>query len=90
MTDEVHQNVLIVNDDSATTRLALAALAARGIRGTVVRDVASATAKLAGCEWDLILADLAAGCADGEAGRGAELVRKVKDDFPELPVIMIT
>ena len=57
MAEEVHQNVLIVSDESETTRLLLEALAARGVRGTVVRDVASAMAKVEAQDWDLVVAD---------------------------------
>lgn len=86
MDNEVHQNVLVVNDESETTRLVLEVLAGRGIRGTVAHDMSSAAGKLDGRDWDLVMVDLQMSAPNGG---GPGLVRKAKDNFPELPVIAL-
>jgi DNA-binding NtrC family response regulator len=83
MAEKVYQNVLISSADAKLTRLALEVLARRGIRGTAVGELASAVEKLASQPWDLVLADAEVG---GEGG--LELLRAVKTDWPELPVVM--
>ncbi len=85
MVEKVFQNVLILNDDPQTTRLLLEILAARGIRGAVVRNAASAAKKLIQKDWSLVLADLRLAEADG-----LKFLRRLKEDDPELAVVAIS
>jgi DNA-binding NtrC family response regulator len=85
MADQAHQNVLIADDEAATTRLVLQVLAAKGIRGTVVRDAPAACDRLERLPWDLVLADL-----EVPQGGGFEIVRRAKLRSPELPVVMLS
>ncbi len=78
------QNVLFVCDDPPTTRLVLEMLAARGVRGTVARDTAAGCRQLPRRSWDLALIDLSPVAADW-----AELMERVREQDPELPVVMI-
>ena len=83
MAEKVHQNVLIINADAKVTRLTLEVLARRGIRGTVVKQLKAGLEKVAAGGWDLVMADL--NLPDGD---GLTLLRRVKQEFPELPVVM--
>jgi len=76
-------NVLIVEPEASTTRSVLEALAARGVRGVVARDLSQAEQRFeAGC-WDLVLCDLAV------PGGYLEVVRRLKNGEPELPVVLL-
>lgn len=83
MTQPVYQNVLLVEAEAATTRLLLEVLAARGIRGTVARDLKTADERFEQGRWDLVIADL------DVPGTGLEIVRRIKSRDPELPVVML-
>ncbi len=83
MAERAPHNVLIVTHEPDTTRLLLETLAARGVRGTVVRDVAAASERLAAGRWDLVLADLDA------PGGGFEMLAEAKAACPELPVVLM-
>ena len=83
MTQLVYDNVLLVEAEAATTRLLLEVLAARGIRGTVARDLKTADERFEQGRWDLVIADL------DVPGGGLEVVRRVKAREPELPVVML-
>ena len=82
MVEKVYQNVLIAGGDGRVARTALEVLARRGIRGTVAGGWPSAMEHLGGQDWDLILTDA------GEADEGLRLLRAVKRETPELPVVV--
>ncbi len=82
--ERIHQNVLVVNEQSETTRCVLERLAARGLRGAVEQDASSAVRKVAGGRWDLVVVGLT---ATGE--KAFDLLADVKENFPELPVVMV-
>jgi DNA-binding NtrC family response regulator len=86
MAPEVSPNVLVVERDTATTRLVLETCAARGIRGTVVADARAAIERLsARGGWDLVIADWHA-----PGGGGREVVRFARGREPELPVVLVS
>jgi len=84
MVENPCQNVLIVDSDPQTTRVALEVLAGAGIRGTVAGDLSIATEKLGRTEWDLVVLD-----ASTPGGNAYQFLRKVRQDYPELPVVMV-
>jgi len=81
----IHQDVLLASDCLTTTRLVLEVLAARGIRGTVVRDGKAAVERAEQRPWDLVIADLP--LADGS---DLAAVRQVKLRYPETPVVVLS
>jgi len=83
MMDSAGHNVLIVEPEGGTTRALLETLAARGVRGVVAADLNQAEQRFATGRWDLVLCDLSA------PGGGLEVVRRVKDREPELPVVLL-
>ena len=85
MIDKAQQDVLIVNDESPSTRTVLAVLAGRGIRGTVARDAKTALAKLDGASWDLMFADL-----DLAGRQEYQLVRRARESQPDLPLVIVS
>lgn len=84
MSERVHQNVLVVYQQCETTRLVLERLAARGLRGAVEPKASAAVDKVAEGIWDLVLVGPA---TVGE--KAFELLEEVKENFPELPVVML-
>ena len=92
-------NVLLVTDDSATTRGVLEVLARRGIRGHVARDKEAAMEFLDRDQCDLVMLSTntvkrCSGRASGSASSAAtetsfQLLDSIKGIGPELPVIMI-
>jgi two-component system response regulator HydG len=84
MTEDVRQNVMIVERDAAPTRLLLELLAARGVRGSVVRDARAAGERLQTAPWDLVVTALHV-----PHGGGLEVLRQAKLRDPELPVVMM-
>ncbi|MFP3936901.1 MAG: sigma-54-dependent transcriptional regulator [Phycisphaerae bacterium] len=84
MSERVHQNVLVVHQQCETTRRVLERLAARGLRGAVEADLSAAAEKVAEGRWDLVVV---APAAVGE--KAFELLSEVKQNFPELPVVML-
>ncbi len=85
MNERIFQDVLILNDENPRTRMLLEQLAARGLRGTVVRDKAAAGERLQRGLWALFLADLA--LADGDDMR---FLRGLREERPELPVVVFS
>jgi DNA-binding NtrC family response regulator len=83
MTPSPCHNVLLVESDAATTRTVLEVLAGRGVRGVVARDLAQAEERFEAGGWDLVLCDLAV------PGDGMEVVRRIKNREPELPVVLL-
>ena len=84
MVEKVHQNVLVVSERSDSTRAVLEVLAGRGIRGIVAPDIGSAMDLLDHCDCDMLV-------TDRHLARGEELdlLRKVRDDLPEMPVVLL-
>ena len=84
MTETVYQNVLVVCEDTETTHPVLEVLAARGVRFTVVDDIAAAEARFERAPWELVIV---AGPQD--ARRERDFVAHVKANQPELVMIRI-
>jgi DNA-binding NtrC family response regulator len=85
MMDNPCQNVLIVDNDSQATRVVLETLAGAGIRGTVALNLPTAMERLGQLDWDLIVLDV--GIPGGSA---FQFLRKAREDYPELPVVMVS
>ena len=85
-------NVLIVDDDPELARFMLEILARKGIRGHLANDKNGAMDFLNKGVCDLVFAcdrtNRRAGLSD-RARDGFELLREVRANWPELPVIMI-
>lgn len=91
MAERTCQNVLVVDNGTRTSRLALEILAARGARGIVADGLAAAEKALRSHSPALVIVDLAAlrGESGGDSGRRFELVRRIRAEQPELPVLAI-
>lgn len=84
MSRRVYQNILIINAETETNRLLLEVLAARALRGAVARDRKTAAEMIASRAWDMVLADLHTANGDG-----LTLLRAVKENAPETPVVLL-
>ena len=84
MTETMRQNVLVVSAEREATAAVLEVLAGRAVHGQVVGDYRAAVGKCQDGSWALVFADL-----QTLNGRGLEFLRTVKQDSPELPVVMI-
>jgi len=84
MVQNMPQDVLIVDTDAQTTPLVLECLAAKAIRGTVVHGAKAATDRIERRPWDLAIIDL-----DGPDAVGIEIVRQVRQHYPDLPVVAL-
>jgi DNA-binding NtrC family response regulator len=82
MADTTQHDVLILNQDKDATRELLKALAARGVRGCVVREGRDALARLREQRWDLVVADL-----ELVRNQVPQLVQVVRENDPELDVV---
>ena len=93
-------NVLIINIDADATRLILKILARKAIVGNLARDQKNALDMLEKGDYDLVFTServpkrcgvqtTDCNISTGRAGTGMELVRRIKTNMPELPVIMI-
>jgi len=93
-------SVLIINTDADTTRLILKILARKAIVGNLARDQKSVLDMLDKGDYNLVFAServpkhcgartAESNVANGRQGSGIELVRRIKTNMPELPVIMI-
>ena len=78
-------NVLIVDNDQESTRLILEILARKGIRGIVVSDKKTVIDFLDKNSYDLVFSVTQTDQPEG----GFKLVREIKANSPEMPVIMI-
>ena len=85
MAQTVRQNVLVVGDRSAQSRLVLAALASKGIHGELVHSARAGCERLKRGRWDLVMSDLEV--LGDDAG---VFVQQAKQDLPELPIVMIS
>ena len=78
-------NMLVATAEAATTRAVLQVLAKLGIRGTAINSMDLALKKAGACDWDVIMVDLEL----GQSG-ALKLLRQVKQDRPETPVLVVT
>ncbi|MBS3821176.1 MAG: AAA domain-containing protein [Planctomycetes bacterium] len=84
MSENVRQNVLIVNTAGEIRRLILQTLAGRGVRGVVAQDVAAATHYLRDGRWNLVVAIMGDGSDCIE-----RLIADVRGETPDLPVVAV-
>ena len=77
--------VLIVDDEPGMRSLLTRVMEKEGYRSLAVADGAQALESIQGGEWDLVIADI-----DMPVMDGIELLKRVRDTAPRLPVIMIT
>ena len=86
-------NVLIADNDSELARFMLEILARKGIRGYLANDKDSAIDFINKGSCDLVFTGDRINRRENLSGRpqdGFELLEKIKANWPELPVIMIT
>jgi len=86
-------NVLIADNDAELARFILEILARKGIRGHLVGSKEKALDFISKCDCDfLFISDTINTRPDmpGRSQDGFELLGKVKENRPELPVVMIT
>jgi len=85
MSPTAEQNALLISSDQQTVRRVLAALAARGVRGTAAADTKKAANRLRDGGWDILIFD--ADCCSGAIGAPVALARKT---HPDCPVVTIS
>ena len=85
MDEKVFQNVLIVDAEAESASRLLDALSRMEIRGTVVRDAASAAKKVESLTWDMVIID-----ANACRGQYQGLIERIKLQSPETPVVSAT
>ncbi|TKJ34845.1 MAG: two-component system response regulator [Planctomycetes bacterium B3_Pla] len=86
-------NVLIVDNDPELARLMLEILARKGIRGHLVGDKESALDFIGRGSCDFVFTSdtiRPGGDRAGRAGDGFKLLGRIRANWPELPVVMIT
>ena len=86
-------NVLVVDSNPEAIRSMLELLARKGIRGTIANDNESALAFLDKGSYDLVFISDKICCQASGVGQrqcGFELFEKIKANFPEMPVVMIS
>ena len=86
--DAVFHEVLIVERDPRTTRVLLEAFARHGIRGTVVGEVAKADAYLDARRFDAVFVNLQTVSGNGNGSLDLRLLRKIRADRPETPILV--
>jgi len=87
----VTQNVLIIDDDPKVAGVLLKLLAGKGIRGTVARERKSGLKFIEDGNWDLVfLGQVAGQPADLMARANLKVLREIRANQPELPVIMLS
>ncbi len=92
-TNEDMLNVLVADNDPEFARLILEILARRGIRGHLAGDKAGALDFISKNNCGLVFTSDSFSIREGLRARlmeGLELVGKIKENRPELPVVMIT
>lgn len=85
-------NVLVIDDDAQTIRLILEILARKGIHANLAGDKKTALEFLDKGNYDLVFTGEkinTSGSTSDQLSDGFELLRKIRTDSPELPVIMI-
>jgi DNA-binding NtrC family response regulator len=80
-------NVLIVDNDPEVVRFMLEISARKGIRANLAKDKKAATALLDKGDYELVFTSDKV--SQGDARSGFELLRKIKSNTPQMPVIMI-
>ncbi len=83
-------NVLIIGNDQNVARVLLETFAQRGIRGTVAPEKRTAAEYINQNHWNMVFAGrklAEPGTAGNDNGR---LLRRIKADHPETPIIMIS
>ncbi len=86
-------NVLIVDDDAELARFMLEILARKGLRGHLANDKDSAIRFIGKGSCDLVFTSDVINRRTNLSGRlqdGFELLEKIRANWPELPVIMMT
>ena len=86
-------NILIADDDSELARFMLEILARKGLRGHLANDKDSAIKFISKGSCDLVFTSDIINRRKNVSGRlqdGFELLEKIRTNWPELPVIMIT
>ena len=86
-------NVLIVDNDPQLARFMLEILAGKGIRGQLAGDKKEALDFLEKNSCDLVFTSNRISCSPARRTQpqdGFELLQKIKENSPEMPVIMIT
>ena len=86
-------NVLIADDDSELARFMLEILARKGLRGHLANDKDSAISFISKGSCDLVFTSDIISRRTNLSGRlqdGFELLEKIRANWPELPVIMMT
>ncbi|NVL90975.1 MAG: response regulator [Desulfobacterales bacterium] len=78
-------NILIVDDQACVRELFSQELLREGYRVACIGDAGSVTGHLRSSRPDLVLLDL---CLDGL--EGFDVLRDIKREYPDLPVIIIT
>ena len=84
MAETIYPNVLVIDDDQEATRRVTESVAARGLRGLVVESPDEGVDQLAEGRWDLVLIDL-----DTAGDRGEEMIRSIRRETPETPVLVM-
>src|SRR6188768_2853015 len=79
------RRVLLIEDDRGSARGLRALLAARGYRVDVAGDAAAAHASAMRTSYDLVVAD-----CDLEGEDGTEVVRRIREERPEIPILVVT
>jgi len=88
--NNINYNVLIIDNDQNTAHVLLETFAHRGIRGTVAPDKKKALEYLDQNCWNMVFAGQKFAVASTAQNGNAQLLRRIKTDRPELPVIMIS
>jgi len=88
--DNISYNVLIIDNDQNTARVLLETFAHRGIRGTVAPDEKKALEYLDQNYWNMVFASHKFAAFGAGQNGSVQLLRRIKADRPELPVIMIS
>jgi len=86
-------NILIADDDSELARFMLEILARKGLRGHLANDKDSAIKFISKGSCDLVFTSDIISRENNMSGRlqdGFELLEKIRANWPELPVVMMT
>ncbi|MCD4823825.1 MAG: sigma-54 dependent transcriptional regulator [Phycisphaerae bacterium] len=84
MTENIPQNVLIVQVAGGGNRVILETLAGRGVRGMVAGDSKAVEARLSGTgPWGMVFVGM------GKSRWTSDLIARLRSDQPELPVVAV-
>jgi DNA-binding NtrC family response regulator len=90
VSENISYNVLIIDNDPGTARVLLETFAHKGIRGTVATDKKTAAEYLNQNYWHMVFASHKSAAFGANPTDNVRLLRRIKADRPELPVIMIS